>query len=191
MSDHMAAEIRIGGKIAASLVLDLCQAISEQGVKLEWGAAQFQPASEAELLEHRRELDGALLLWLYDDQARWGEFAELEAFLREHDIPFTRQCDGAYEYDPEVVEFRPGSDPVTILTNKSGEPVVPVSTITNLTNALNAVATAASRSAMMRHVKAVQRLLADILPPEVPALESLEIVAAEGVFYSTIPYGQT
>ena len=42
-----------------------------------------------------------------------GYYTDWEEFCREHNLPFARFSDGKYEYDPEMVEFRPD------LTNKS------------------------------------------------------------------------
>lgn len=150
MSTRMAADISIGGKIAATLMPELCRAICEQGVALEWGAAPFQPSDARELLTERQELEpgGAMVLRLYDEQAHWGEFDELEAFLQEHDIPYTRRTDGDCQYDPAVIEFRPGAAPLLLAANKDGEPVVAVSLLGELVDRLNSTASADSHAAM-------------------------------------------
>jgi len=179
MADHMAAEIWIGGKMNASLVSEFCNAISEQCVSLEWGGSHFQPSVTADLMDHRRELGNAQVLWLCDDQARWGEIAALEAFLQKHNVPFTRQTDGKYEYDPEVLEFRPGREPTSSTTNKSGEPVIPISTLTELAKGLDAALSTATRAEMARQIWDARRFLESCLPPALPALESFEVITQE------------
>src|SRR5829696_6668807 len=84
MSDYIAAYIRIGGTIPRRLVAELCRAITYEQLALDWGEAHFAPATAQELLEVRTNVYGADVLQLYDDDARWGEFADLEKFLIDH-----------------------------------------------------------------------------------------------------------
>jgi hypothetical protein len=177
MADCMAAEIWIGGPVPASLVPELCAAISEQSVALEWGEPIFEPGSGDDLMAVRRERDGTLLLWLCDNEARWGEFDSLELFLREHNIPFTRKSDGGYEYDPEMIEFRPGREAEQVLTDKWGELVVAVSLLNELKAGLDAIESAPTRTEMIEQIQAVRRLVEKRLPPMLPPLETFEIVA--------------
>ena len=98
MSDRMAAEIWIGGKMPRSLleefgVADLCT---------DWESEPLGEVTEAKLQEVLQ--DG--LLHFAEPEASWGEF-EIESWLREHNIPFHRQSEGKYEYDPCLVAFRP------------------------------------------------------------------------------------
>ena len=78
MSDCTPAEISIGGKIPASAVQLLCQAIVAEGVALEWGEASFAPKSADNLQRACTHRDGVVVLWLCDDQARLGQFEGLE-----------------------------------------------------------------------------------------------------------------
>ncbi len=91
MSERMAAQIWIGGKVPAQLVPELCGEIDAEGVALDWGGARFAPKTEAELLKARVDYDGAAVLYLCDEQASWGRFDSLEGLLQEHGIPFTRE----------------------------------------------------------------------------------------------------
>ena len=95
MADRMAGEIWIGGTISPALAEELCAVVRDTGASLEWGGGVFAPDSVAELLEAND--DGHL--HLYDDDRAWGEFADLEEFLREHKIPYDRQTASRYEYD--------------------------------------------------------------------------------------------
>jgi hypothetical protein len=180
MSEHMAAEIALGGKIPIALVSELCQAIRAQGVALEWGEPFFEPHTAEDLLGACTEDPGGVrVLRLRDDEALWGEFESLERFLREHDIAYTRQSDGRYEFDAERAEFRPGQPLWLQVTNASGEPVIAVSCLAEADRALGqALATARKRyfPAVLASMEAAYRLFHDRLPPEVPPLESLEVV---------------
>ncbi len=161
MSDYMPAEIHIGGRIAKRIVPDLCANIENQHVATEWGDAPFKPTTERDLLGACT--DG--VLWLCDTEARWGEFADLEEFLRENDIAYTRQTAGRYEYNPEIVEYRPGSDPVVLTTLASGEPIVPVSALVDVTKAIE-------RGSIVK----VRQAMREALPPTVVPLEPFSIV---------------
>ena len=73
--------------------------------------------------------DESGLLHFADCEAAWGEFEELEGWLREHNIPFRRQSSGKYEFDACLVEFRPDLPGKEIQdrysrTTQDGEPVV-------------------------------------------------------------------
>ena len=103
MSAHYAAWVRIGGRIKRSKIEQLLKAIREASVSLEWGDAPFVPQTANELLAVRR--DGHL--WFCDDQARWGEFPELEAACRKLRLGYSRHTEGACDCDAERVDFRP------------------------------------------------------------------------------------
>ena len=182
MAERMAAEIEIGGKIAVGLVPELCRIIGQAGVGLEYGSYNFRPASAEDLLAARRDTDDVLLL--IDDQSRWGEFPDLEAFLREHNIPYTRRTEPKYEYDGELVEFRPGSEPVVITTNAAGHPVVSASVLAEVDAALAQALECLTKGpgsvgSAIKPAKRAQQLLRDHLPPPVPPLEPFEIKTAK------------
>ena len=73
-------------------------------IGLEWGDAPFAPQTADELLAVRR--DGHL--WFCDDQARWGEFPDVEAACRKLRLGYSRHTEGACDCDAERVDFRPG-----------------------------------------------------------------------------------
>ncbi len=101
MSEYMSAEIWLGGPIAQRLIPGLCKVITEQNVATDWGDGQFRPGTADDLLAACTENgEGVRLLHLLDDQARWGQFELLEAFLRRHKIGYTRRSEGKWEYVP-------------------------------------------------------------------------------------------
>jgi len=179
MSDRMAAEIWIGGKVPMSLLPALCAAIGDQGLSLEWGDGPFRPSRAEDLDQALRENDHAVrLLWLCDEEAGGGVFEELEAFLREHEIAYTRQSTGHYEFDPEVVHFRPGHPLASQATNAAGEPVALVSELTPVVELLTTATTpsaAGSAADPWSLVKTARQLLQQQLPPALPPLETFEI----------------
>ena len=100
MSDRMPAELWVGGKLLRSLLDEF--PISD--LRLDWDEHPIDATSEEGILSAR---DESGLLHFADTEAAYGEFAELEDWLREHNIPFQRQASGKYEYDPCWIEFRP------------------------------------------------------------------------------------
>ena len=100
MSDRMPAEIWVGGKLPRSLLSEF--PISD--LRVDWDENPVDATSEEGILSAR---DESGLLHFADTEAAYGEFAELEGWLREHNIPFQRQSSGRYEYDACFVEFRP------------------------------------------------------------------------------------
>ena len=182
MSDRMSAEISIGGKVPASLVPLLCRAIASESVSLEWGDACFCPTSAEELEEACRKNDeSSSVLWLCDVEAAWGEFERLESFLAEHRIPYTRRREGKYEYEPLVVEYRPGMEKALVLkADNAGQLVAPVEELmvaeTKLAKAIQQVRNGLPTS--LDSLEAALDLLRKSLPPSVPPLEPFQIIQA-------------
>jgi hypothetical protein len=179
MSDRIAAEIWIGGKVPMSLVPALCAAVDAQGVSLEWNDAPFRPSTAEDLNQALRENEHDVrLLWLCDDQAGAGVFEELEAFLRDREISYTRQSMGHYEFDPETVDFRPGHPLAPQATNAAGEPVVLASELAPVAELLAAALDPSENGSAVDTwslVKKAQRLLQEQLPVALPPLEAFEI----------------
>ena len=118
MADRMACEIWIGGKFPHGLLDEF--PISD--LRLDFDATPFDSTTEEGILSARDE-DG--LLHFADCEAAWGEFAVLEDWLREHNMPFRRHSSGKYSYLPELVEFRPDlGEEIQSITTDSGEPLV-------------------------------------------------------------------
>ena len=178
MSDYMAAEIRIGGKVPARLVPELCEQITGEGVGIEMGSIPFRPESADQLLAACEDHDGVRLLCLYDDQARWGRFERLEAFLRKHRIAYDRFSEGKYEYTPEAARFRPKEGLVLLVTDPSREPIVAASGLAPVEKALARGIGQLDRgktAAGLQSLKRALRLLREKLPPAVPPLRAFEI----------------
>lgn len=103
MSDRIAAHITIGGRLPRSQLPELLKAITEADVATDWGDAFFQPQTEEQLLSGL--MKGRL--WLCDQESRDGYFPDLEETCCKLGLPFTRCCESRYEYDAEVVDWRP------------------------------------------------------------------------------------
>ena len=162
MSEHLCAHITIGGKLERSHLPELLKAITEAGVSLEWGDCCFRPATETDLLEARKNGQ----IFLCDEQARNGEFEELELTCRRLGLAYTRYSEGKYEYDPEIVDWRPGmKEPLIRRSSNSSEAIyVPASEVKKALQHLEA-----------GHVRKAKNLLRSLCP-EVPKLPVFKIV---------------
>jgi hypothetical protein len=178
MAERMAAQIWIGGRLSAKLADELRGAINTEHVCLEWGDGQFCPDNSQDLLQARVEHHDGRALRLCDDQASWGEFADLESFLQEHAVPYTRHGEGGGSYNGEIVEYRPGTDPACTPVDANGSPTVDVDAIRrvakSLDTALEQLDAGAVRKAAL-WLKRARRSLRKQLPPEIPPLPSFEI----------------
>jgi len=184
MSDRMAAEIWIGGKIPADSIADLCAALDAERLAVDYGECPFRPQSGEDLLSACRANDaGVPLLWLCDDQARGGQFDDLEQFLQTHDISYTRRTESGCGYDAEIVEFRSGMlSPVRVVTNVDGLPVVVTTDVRRVLGLLVAASELRQRSSIIDWwglVDTALTLLVRCLPPVLPPLAALELTGLD------------
>ncbi len=66
-------------------------------------------------------------LALYDDQARYGEFPELEEFCIANNLTFKRHSSPKYEYEGQIRFFSPDSGEQVIGATDDGEPYLKLS----------------------------------------------------------------
>jgi hypothetical protein len=155
----MAAAIEIGGPVPALQLAELIALVRAEGLVVGWEEVPFQPTTATALLA----LAEGSTLRLVDHAATWGRFDPLEAFLFRHGIAFDRRTDAKYEYDAELVRYRPGmSQPCVRPTNQDHEPVMAVRSLEPIRQALQG-----------GHVQQALTLLEDHLGPEIPALQPL------------------
>ena len=175
MADRMAAEIWIGGKFPRSLLEEL--PISD--LYLDWDNTRLASVAEADILA-ARDADG--LLHFADIEAAWGEFQELEEWLRAHNFPFRRRSEGKYEHAPELVEFRPDlkgkrNHNVYAVTSPEGAPMAFASAVEAITTRMAKLVSDRKWSATQR-LQAWEKLLRKLvllLPPKLPPLPPFEI----------------
>lgn len=178
MGERMPAVILIGGRVPGVLVPQLCAVITAAGASIDWGDACFRPSTAQDLLDNRAEHDEALVLQLCDDQASWGEFKDLEAFLVQHGIAFDRISEGRWEFDPEWVSFRPGSTLEVHPINSQREPQVYLRSVWDLREQFALVRTAAEQGqheAVLGRLQDLQAAVERVAPPLPSPLESLTI----------------
>jgi hypothetical protein len=171
MSERLTGEIWIGGAIKPDQAPELCTAIRSQQLSLEWGDASFEPHDAEQLLEGLDDLDGASVLHFCNDQANWGQFAELEEFLREHHLSYARRTGSSDCYDGALVEFRPGRELVILTTNANGHPVAEMEIVEKAWYLLKEAQQSLrqGKNVLGQLDQAIQ-LLAGLIPPELPPL---------------------
>ena len=88
MSEYMWARIKIGGSISRPALTHLAEKFA---VSLPVSEATRAEAASPEATDY---------LELEDDEAVWGRFEELEAYLVGQAIPFDRASDGGVRVQP-------------------------------------------------------------------------------------------
>ncbi len=126
MSDRFWGKIMIGGEISPRTAAKLAVFISGNNLFGEYGETPFIPNSADDLALRASETGGYLKF--SDDEASWGQFGELEHFLVQHKIPYDRQSEAKYEYDAELIVYRPESGLVRYPTDQDGNVLVPAET---------------------------------------------------------------
>jgi hypothetical protein len=111
LADYTPAHLRIGGDITNEQSLEI-QRLTDDGAEVAFG-------------------------WLYEiwhDEARGGEFAALEGYLTQQEIPFDRYSAPALGYDGRLAQYRPGmSQPLEFLASGDHqERVVPLADLQSI-----------------------------------------------------------
>lgn len=164
MAERLSAKIWIGGTIKRSIVSDLIDKINEQEVAAEYGDATLNIENEEELL---RYLGPNLTLEFCDEEARWGEFSDLEFFLTKNQIPFLRQSEGGDELMPEVSYLTDSMDcPLTEVTDTDGNKVYSKDDLQSILNLIE------QGDTIINVINTLKRMLQDI--PDVPRFEIVE-----------------
>ncbi|MEE9294852.1 MAG: hypothetical protein V3W34_07830 [Phycisphaerae bacterium] len=164
MSARYSTWIRIGGRIERSDVDPLLKAITKAYVSLEWGEPPFKPTAADELLDARQQ-DG--WLWLCDQEAKYGEFPELEETCRRLGLPYTRFAEGWCGCDPELLDWRPGMKEPLIRTGSNDD----CEKTFVATDSVNEALTALEAGHVQQAVSMLRKLC-----PEVAELPPFEIV---------------
>ena len=161
MSERFSTWIKIGGRIKQARLEPLLEAIRAAAVRLDWGDAYFEPKDAAELMESRR--DG--VLHLCDEEARYGEFPELEKVCRRLRLSYRRHSEGTCGYDAGLTDWRPGM-PEPIYRRSSNEHTHEAMLLASeIKPALEALMAGRTKQA----IKVIQRMLTAI--PDLPPFE--------------------
>ena len=102
MADRVSASIALGGSITAAQLDELAQLVTDEGLSTEWDGEPFEPS----------QLTPGEPLQLYAHEVAWGMFEELEAWCREHHVPYIRWSGGyGGKWGAERVVFDASGDP--------------------------------------------------------------------------------
>lgn len=193
MSEHYPAEICIGGNVARSKIAGLIAAINNQGCSSEWDGPVINLGNPEEdigkciekIVQLRASISNGCapanegLLFLYDSEARWGEFQEIETYCEANGIAFNRYSDGYCEYDPEIKVFREGMEaPVAYNTDSNGQPQISADKIIPLLVIIEEMGQANTGEVwgLYEQLAAAAEVIKGDMPRDVPPLESFEIV---------------
>jgi len=163
MADYFAGRIEIGGPLRRRTLNTLIEAILNYG-RLSLVGYGDVPATEVTL---REAFQTGQTVTLYDDQARYGQFDELEEFLVRHRIHFDRLSDARFEYNAELVRYRGRGQPAVFPSNTDGQMLVKVEEVLRILGN--------RRYAANRKLQAVWLLVA---PPEAAPLEPVRLISA-------------
>jgi len=120
MADYMAAHIEIGGKLARTKLTELVSLIEELSAEDDSSSPPNQEYLQTCADENKP-------LTLYDDQARYGEFPELEQCCIANKLTFNRHSSPKYEYEGQIRFFSPDSGERNIGATDDGEPYLKLS----------------------------------------------------------------
>ena len=162
MSSRYAAWIRIGGTVERANAEPLLKAVREARAKRDWLAAPFEPSTVDELLEARE--DGWLCL--RDEEARYGEFEDIERACRELGLCYCRHTEAWCGDDAVLLDWRPGMEEPLVRTgsnDNSGTVLVSEETVSEALAALEA----GGASEAIRILKSLCQQVPDLPPFEV------------------------
>lgn len=102
MADLIPAQIMIGGSLPRKYLAEFLKHISE--IPVDWDKNSL--GNEDQLLVHVDD-QTKRIVHLSDCEAYYGQFEDLEDWLREQKMPYARQSSAKYEYDAQMVVYNP------------------------------------------------------------------------------------
>lgn len=122
MADRFPGKIEIGGTVVIEtveqrkLVEKALTAFAEY-CSPEWGGARYGTMSIKDAMDEANEQ--GLLLGV-DEEARYGEFEQVEDACREAGIAYDRHSSARYEYDAEISRWRPNMNAAFVTMSDEG-----------------------------------------------------------------------
>lgn len=175
MPDCMSAYLELGGTVPENRLAELAEKLSRQGGP-EWGEyyAGHRFQVEADLRTASSQVRPFVI---YDDEAPWGQFEELESLCQEIDLTYRRHRCAKYEYDAVWQWWRPAMDePAYCLASQEGAVLVEADAFRQRWRAASAQALrhTALDVAIELLVANMEEWLANHIPPEIPPLEIIK-----------------
>jgi len=161
MSDRLAAQIWIGGKITKTDFVKLFLVARDSGVGFEWGENPIGSNPQ----EFMDSIDFTEPLYLCDIDACYGEFPDLTSFCQKHKLTYKVQNEAKYEYNAEVEWWKPGMKSCkTCRSDQDGNFLVDVKELHKIMKT----------GTYAQKVKKVQDFLDSNFPCEVPPLKIVD-----------------
>ena len=127
MADRFPGEIHIGGTLRVTdhdpddidaFLAECCEQPTD------WGESAHGDALTLDTIDQVIDQDTGWITFR-NDQACYGVFEELEELCCRLDLSFDRNSDARYEYDGELVRWRPGMErPLVESATQSGNPLI-------------------------------------------------------------------
>ena len=128
MGEYYSAEIHIGGTVERSKLKELVLVLRKSAVQ-DLDESDLATNEIAQLLLSPEDAP----VHFRDNQAKSGQFEEIESYCRTMGISYDRYSDSHYELDAECSYWRPGFDePRTFVTDSAGEHYVPLRDVKDL-----------------------------------------------------------
>ena len=126
MADYFSAYLYLGGRVQREDAPGLVRAVNEQGFD---NVPEFKDVQE--LCAHVNAGRP-----LYQNEARWGRFEQVQDWLTAHRLPFKIWAED-YGWNPAGIEvYLPGQEPVYRCSNGDQEVLVPAHEVIRLSNAI-------------------------------------------------------
>jgi hypothetical protein len=158
MSDRFAGFITIGGSLRHTDLDRFVTMCHDEGLGFDG-----VPESRDEIEQRVRTVNMRRRpLAMMDDQARYGQFNDLEALCTKLGLTWCRRSEGKYEYDAEYVWWQPGmAAPRDCYSTQNGEVLVTAEKLVEILR--DAVPAADKVNILITYLKANT-------PPEIPPL---------------------
>lgn len=168
MADRYPGQIEIGGTITINTVeerelVEIALGLFETTTQRDFDGSDWESMTFEDVAD---EVEESGYLCGCDHQARYGMFEELEEACRNAGIGYRRHSSAKYEYDAEIVEWRPGME----------SPVVFLSDDDRKINILGSIAREAIGLIENGNPNDAVNLLKNHLGDNIPPLEPLKII---------------
>ena len=175
MADHMSAYIELGGLLPEDKVRHLAEQIASQGGP-QWG--EYYADDEARLEADIRTASSQVRSFvLYDEEAAWGQFDEVESVCRDLDLTYRRHNCAKYEYDASWHWWLPALDePAYCLSSQDGAALIEADEFRQQLGAAShkALRLTSLDVAIESLVANLEDWLALRKPPDIPPLEIIK-----------------
>ncbi len=175
MADRMSAYIEIGGELPEFKLSRLAGPVARQGGS-QWG--EYYTGDQSQVVADLRTANSQVRSFiLYDEEAPWGQFDEVESVCRGLDLTYRRHCCAKYEYDAVWHWWQPDMEkPACCLASQEGSALIEVDELRQQLAAasLEALHLTSLDVAIESLVADMENWLALRTPSEIPPLEIIK-----------------